>query len=89
MQVSLGRLFRWILRNDRFDDKLLMVNTVHDCVWFDMHKDLLYHLPNAKAIMEDVCSHFNEHYPGVTWDTPFPVEFEVGPNLFEMSPMKG
>ena len=86
MQVTLGRLFRWIIANDRFDDKLLLINTVHDCCWFDVHKNYLPYLDVAKEIMEDVSPFFNKHFPGVNWDTPFPVEFEVGPNFWSMEP---
>lgn len=84
MQVSLGRLFRWILTNDRFDDKLLMTNTVHDCCWFDVHNDYMHHVGEAKRIMEDVSPFFNANYPSVDWNTPFPTEFEAGPSMYEL-----
>lgn len=85
MQVAIGRLFRWILENDRFNDQFLLINTVHDCVWIDLHKDKKPLLKVAQEIMEDVSPWFNEHYPGVDWgDTEFPAEFEVGPNFGEL-----
>jgi hypothetical protein len=31
-----------------------------------------------------VCAYFNEHYPNVNWNTPFPVETEIGPNMYEL-----
>lgn len=87
MQSTNGRLFRWVLENDRFDDELLLVNTVHDCCWFDLKKSRQHHLSEAQAIMEDVCDHFNKTFPNVNWNTPFPVEFEVGPTLYDMEPL--
>lgn len=84
MQVALGRLFRWLMLNDRFDDKVLLINTVHDCVWLDLHKDYRHVLTEAQEIMEDVSPYFNEHYPNVNWTADFPVEFEVGPNFYEL-----
>jgi DNA polymerase I-like protein with 3'-5' exonuclease and polymerase domains len=84
MQVSLGRVFRWLLDNDRFDDMMLLCNTVHDCLWLDYHKSLEHHLYTVKGIMEDVCPFFNENYPNVSWNTPFPVEFEVGKNMYDL-----
>ena len=88
MQVQLGRVFRWILANNRFDDKLLLINTVHDCCWFDVHKDYMKYIPEAAAILEDVSPYFTEKYPNVNWDTKFPVETEAGPNLFDIEPIK-
>lgn len=84
MQVALGRLFRWVLANDRFDDLLLLVNTVHDCVWADVHKTMVHRIPEMKDIMEDVCDYFNDRYPNVNWNTPFPAEFEAGPSMYEL-----
>jgi hypothetical protein len=84
MQVQLGRVFRWLLANDRFDDLFLLTNTVHDCAWVDLHKSVSQHIATMKEIMEDVCDFFNDNYPNVNWDTPFPTEFEVGPNMYEL-----
>lgn len=87
MQVSCGRVFRWLLANDRFQDRMLMVNTVHDCMWLDAHKDVAHHAAEAQEIMEDVCPYFNERYPNVNWNTPFPAPFESGPDMFSMEHM--
>ncbi len=89
MQVSLGRMFRWLLANDRFDDKFLLINTVHDCWWADIHKDAVQHIATAKAIMEDVSPWFTEHYPNVNWNTEFPAEIEIGHNFYDLSAFHG
>ena len=84
MQVSLGRLFRWLLKNRRFNDQVLLINTVHDCVWLDMHASCMYLIPKINSILEDVSPYFTKHYPGVNWTADFPVEAEVGPNFYDM-----
>jgi len=89
MQVQLGRVFRWLLANDRFGDNVLLINTVHDCVWLDLHKDYAHVLPDVEAILEDVSPYFTKTYPGVDWDTPFPVDTEVGPNFGELEHYDG
>jgi len=84
MQVSLGRVYRWLLANNFFDGNVALVNTVHDCVWIDLRKDYQWVIQKIKEIMEDVSPYFNAHYPKVNWDTPFPVSVEVGPNMFDL-----
>lgn len=88
MEVQAGRIFRWILANDRFDDKILMVNTVHDSIWFDCHRAYLHHMAEARVILEDVCSWFNKHFPNVNWDTPFPVDFDYGPTMYDLKALE-
>jgi DNA polymerase I-like protein with 3'-5' exonuclease and polymerase domains len=88
MQVQLGRVFRWLLENDRFGDNVLLINTVHDCVWLDLHKDYAHVLPEIEKILEDVSPYFTKTYPAVDWDTPFPVETEVGPNFGTLEPLQ-
>jgi DNA polymerase I-like protein with 3'-5' exonuclease and polymerase domains len=84
MQVSLGRVFRWLLDNNRFEDKFLLINTVHDCVWADVHQSAKVHLYEMQEILEDVSPYFTEHYPNVWWDTAFPVETEIGPTMYDL-----
>jgi len=84
MQVALGRLFRWLIKNRRFNDQVLLINTVHDCCWLDMHESCRYLIPKISAIMENVSPYFTAHYPGVNWTADFPVEAEVGPNFYEL-----
>ena len=87
MQVQAGRIFRWLIANNRFDDKFLITNTVHDCCWADVHKDAQQHLAEMKRIMEDVSPYFTKHYPNVNWTTPFPTVFEVGPTMYDLEPI--
>ena len=84
VQMVLGILWRWFVKNDNFGNKAFLVNTVHDCVWFDMHKDVyLEVMTGAKKIMEAV-PHFLKMY--FDWDcpVPFPVDAEVGDNMLDL-----
>ena len=90
VQTILGKLFRWSLSHDHFDGKLLMTNTVHDCVWFDGLATLIKeHAPTITQIMESVPEVFNKAFPKtLNIDVPFPVEGEVGNNMKEMTIIK-
>lgn len=84
VQIVLGKLWRWFVKNDNFGGKALLVNTVHDCVWADCHPDVLDRVcAGMKKIMEAVPlwlkKHFNEDCP-----VPFPVDVEVGENMLEL-----
>ena len=84
VQIALGQLWRWFMKNQNFDGKALMVNTVHDCVWFDIHKDVVAQVvPVCKTIMEGI-PHFLEHFFGINCPVPFPVDAEIGDNMLDL-----
>lgn len=86
VQTMLGILWRWLISNNRFDNKALLCNTVHDCAWLDLHKSVTNEVvPTACRIMEAVPAKFNKDFNmGIT--VPFPVEAEVGPNMYDLKP---
>ncbi len=85
VQTMIGLLYRWMRLRDHFDGKALLVNTVHDCVWLDMHKDVVDEVvPYVCNILENVPRVFNQRF-GMRIDVPFPVEAEVGPNMLELN----
>lgn len=82
VQIILGRLYRHFLSNNNYEGKALLCNTVHDSVWIDCHKDVVMQVArDVKAIMESVPQVLNELY-GMEVDVPFPVEIEVGDNMY-------
>ena len=84
VQIALGQLWRWFMKNQNFGGKALMVNTVHDCVWFDIHKDVVAQVvPVCKTIMEGI-PHFLEHFFGINCPVPFPVDAEIGDNMLDL-----
>lgn len=85
VQIVLGKLWRHFVSKKNYKGKALLCNTVHDSVWVDCHKKI--HLEVArdvKEIMESVPQFLKELY-GMKVKVPFPVEIEVGANLFEKS----
>ena len=84
VQAMLGYLFRKFNKENNWDGRALLVNTVHDCVWLDMHKSVVDEvIPAASAIMEAVPSMYKRNFK-IDVPVPFPVEAEVGPNMLEL-----
>lgn len=82
VQIVLGRLFRRFIETKNYGGKALLCNTVHDCVWIDFHPDVQEELcKDVKRIMESVPEILQELYGRVV-NVPFPVELEVGDNLY-------
>lgn len=83
VQAICGKVFRFMLENDRFGGKVLLVNTVHDCILLDGDKDLIPTVARqVQKIMESVPEVFNTAFPALQIDVPFPCETEVGVDLF-------
>lgn len=86
VQAMLGLLFRYMIENDRFGGDVLLVNTVHDCVWLDGLADKIEPVAReAKRILESVPETFNKAFEGLDITVPFPCETEVGNDMFDMS----
>lgn len=83
VQIILGKLFRRFVETDNYGGLALMCNTVHDCVWFDYVPDVQDELcQDVKEIMESVPEVLEELY-GMDVPVPFPVELEIGDNLYD------
>lgn len=81
VQGVLGLLWRHFVSNDFYGGKAYLVNTVHDCVWVDCHRDVLDQVcADMKRIMESIPEFYNKRH-GMNITVPFPVEVEVGPNM--------
>jgi len=84
VQMILGVLFRYFNKKSNWDGKAFLVNTVHDCVWFDLHPDVADEvLGAAKHIMESV-PQLLKHFFGIDCPVPFPVDVEIGNNMLEL-----
>lgn len=86
--LCLGKLFR-ILKNDpTLKDLCLMVNTVHDSVLFDVHKDVLHTaLTTIKDTMERTPEFYEEAF-GYKMPLPLKVELSCGPNWLDQHEVK-
>lgn len=92
VQTMLGKVFRYFLENDRFDGKVLLVNTVHDCLLLDgaSEEDIQPVALAVQKILEDVPDTFNTAFPDtLNIIVPFPCETEIGNDLFNMSVYHG
>ncbi len=82
VQIILGKLWRHFVAHDNYNNMALLCNTVHDCVWIDVHTDVLDAVAkDTKRIMESVPEVLTDLY-GMDVPVPFPVEIEVGDNLY-------
>lgn len=87
MQTMLGKVWRYFVENDGFNGEVLLVNSVHDCLLLDGINDAAI-TPVYKAvhkILETVPEVFNEAYPELNVNVPFPAETEVGADLYDMT----
>lgn len=91
--LCIGHIFREFLKRDNFGGKALIVNTVHDCIWVDAHKDvaeeayILVHkcLESADQYLTDRYSkQFVKHGYPAECNVKFRVETEVGSNMLEL-----
>lgn len=83
VQIIAGRLWRRFVETDNYGGLALMCNTVHDCFWFDYVPDIQDELcQDVKRIMESVPEVLEELY-GIEVNVPFPVELEIGDNLYD------
>lgn len=84
VQLVLGILWRHFIKKDFYNGKALLVNTVHDCIWFDMHKSVVDEVvKDAVRIMTSIPQYLKFFYK-VDCPVPFPVEAEVGPNMLDL-----
>ncbi len=80
----LGLLWRRFVETDNYGGKALFVNTVHDCIWIDMHKDVVHEVAaDVRRIMESIPGYFNKMY-GMHIGVPFPVDIEIGKDMYDM-----
>lgn len=85
VQTITGKLWRHFVERDNYNGRAFIVNTVHDCIWIDCHKDVLHEVgQDVKRIMESVPEVFNAAYPEMNITVPFPVGIECGDNMLNL-----
>ena len=84
VQIVLGKLWRHFVANDNYGGLAILVNTVHDCVWFDHDPSVTDILAaDVRRIMESIPEIMRAEF-GMDVTVPFPVEVEVGPNMLDL-----
>lgn len=82
VQVIAGLVIRWLISRNFFDGKVLMINQVHDALYFDCHKSVLQEVAaGIKFIMESIPETMKQF--GYDLGVPFPVEVEAGPSMYQ------
>ena len=87
MQTMLGKVWRYFVANDNFNNEVLLVNSVHDCLLLDGKNDEILKpvREDVHRILETVPEVFNKAYPELKVTVPFPAETEVGHDLYNMT----
>lgn len=84
VQAMLGLLWRHFVKMDFYGGMAYLVNTVHDCVWVDMHPSVVDQvMRDMKRIMSSIPEFYNSRH-GMDINVPFPVDAEVGPNMNDL-----
>lgn len=86
--LCLGKLFRVLRNHPTLKDKCLLINTVHDSVLFDVHKDVLFEaLKLIKETMERTPEFYEQAF---VYKMPLPllVEVSCGPNWLDQHEVK-
>ncbi|BAN92334.1 DNA polymerase [Ralstonia phage RSB3] len=81
VQGITGQVMRWLVANDFFEGRVTVINTVHDAIYLDCHREVLDVVcAGVKAIMESLPEYFSKKY-GYTLNVPFPAAAEYGVNM--------
>lgn len=81
IQGITGLIIRWLIANDFFGGKVHVINTVHDSIYLDCHKDVLGVVcAGVKSIMESLPTYYSEKY-GYPLNVPYPVGIDYGPSM--------
>ena len=81
--LVVGVLHRVLRNHPRLKDKCLMINTVHDSIEFDCHKDVL---EEALAVIRDTMEALPHYYKEsfkVELPLPYKVGISYGPNWLD------
>lgn len=87
VQGVCGLVVRWLINRDFFADddgnaRVFIINTVHDAIYVDCHKDVLDEVcGELKRIMETLPQHFEKNL-GYDLGVPFPAAVEFGVSMF-------
>lgn len=84
VQLVLGKLFRHYLRNDRYQGRALLVNTVHDCVWFDFKAEVRDQVMNDAVRIMQAIPQFLQSTFNIDCGVIFRVDAEYGKNMLDL-----
>ncbi len=86
--LCIGKLYRVLRNHPTLREKCLLINTVHDSVLFDVHKDVIVEaLKLIKETMERTPEFYEEAF-GYKMPLPLKVELSAGPNWLDQHEIK-
>lgn len=84
MTLSAGRVIRWLIANNFFDGKALLINNVHDALYLDCHKDVMREVGmGTAAIMADAPKYMSSQLGYDISHVPFPAKAEAGVSMYD------
>ena len=83
VQGICGKLWRHFVSNNNYENKAVLCNTVHDCVWVDADSSVAHDVAkDVKEIIESVPAWLSQF--DIDCPVPFPVEVEMGRNMLDL-----
>ncbi len=83
MTLSAGRVIRWLISKNFFDDKAFLINNVHDALYLDCHKSVVREAGLAvAAIMGDAPKYMSSQLGYSISHVPFPAKAEAGASMY-------
>lgn len=86
MSSSMGRICRALQQRDWFDNRVCLINNVHDAAYLDAADEVVGREAAllTKAIMEDAPHHLTRLWPAYAMDhVPFPAAAEMGVSMYD------
>lgn len=82
--MCLGIIFRKFLATDNFGGKAFIINSVHDCIWLDCHKDVVIKVAEmVEDVFKNARQYINQRYK-LECPVDFRAETEIGRNFLDM-----
>lgn len=86
--MMLGKMLRVLKNNPALADKCLMINTVHDSIVFDVHRDVLdMAAVTIKDTLEKAPAYFEDTFK-TPFTLPLKVELSAGPSWGELEDLQ-
>ena len=88
--MMLGVIMRYLLSHTELRDNMLMINTIHDSLLFDINIDVVSynHIRDVVKLLETVPIQLKRYFNfDIDNILPFKVECEIGSNWYDMKPL--
>ena len=85
MACAMGRIMRWMVQRDWFNNSACLINNVHDAAYADASPEVAQEVAQGmRTIMEDMPRYMTQKWPGYDMlSIPFPAAAEMGDSMFK------